>query len=178
MRATWIFLFTAAAAIAYSASAIAFAPENLRNKSFTISWSEEHNQSVNGGPFHDVSVSYTWTLYISSAGRGFSRWHIGSRRGAETFERVGKGGKSFSGGEHAVTFTASGFVQAANFGDAARRISVEVNGSGCSAQVTAGMAQGAASASFSHTNGRHFEIRSLHAGSASCQVQDGNAFAN
>ena len=178
MRATWFLLFTAAAAAAYATSAIAAAPENLRNKSFTISWSEEHNQSRDGGPFRDVSVPYTWTLYISSAGRGFSRLHIGSGRGAGTHENVGKGGKSFGGGEHAMKFTASGFVQAANFGEAARRISVEVTGSGCSAQVTVGMAQGAASASFNHTDGRHFEIRSLHAGSASCQLQDGNAFAN
>ena len=190
MRAAWFSLFTGIAAAAYATSAIAFAPETLRNKSFTISWNEEHNQSRDGGPFRDVSVAYTWTLYISSAGRGFSRLHIssssqttdrgraGSRQGAETHENVGKGTKSFGGGEHAMKFTASGFVQAANFGNAARQISVDVTGSGCSAQVTVGLAQGAASASFNHTNGRHFEIRSLHAGSASCRLQDGNAFAN
>ena len=178
MRAVWFSLLTGIAAAAYATSAMAFAPENLRNKSFTISWSEEHNQSRDGGPFRDVSVAYTWTFYISSAGRGFSRLHIGSRRGAETHENVGKGTKSFGGGEHAIKFTASGFVNVANFGNAARQISVEVTGSGCSAQVTVGMAQGAASASFNHTNGRHFEIRSLRAGSATCQLQDGNAFAN
>src|SRR5579859_2279697 len=54
MRATWIFLFTGVAAAAYATSAIAAAPENLRNKSFTISWSEEHNESRDGGPFREV----------------------------------------------------------------------------------------------------------------------------
>jgi hypothetical protein len=177
MRATWISLFAAAAAVTCSVSAIAAAPENLRNKSFTVSWSEEHNQSRDGGEFRDVSVPYIWTLYISSAGRGFSRLHTGSGRGVGTHEIVGKGGQSFGGGEHAVTFTASGMVQTANFGEAARRISVDVTGSGCSAQVTVGKAPGAESAKYTRADGHHFEIRSLHAGSATCQVQDGNAFA-
>ena len=178
MRATRFSLFIGAATIAYATSAIAAAPENLRNKSFTISWSEEHNQSLDGGPFRDVSVPFKWTLYFSSAGRGFSRLHIGWGRVGGTNENVGKGGKTFGGGEYAIKFTASGFVDTANFGDAARRTSVEVTGSGCSARVWVGLAQGAASASFNQANGYHFEIRSLHAGPASCQVQDGNAFAN
>ena len=178
MRATWLFLFTAAAAAAYATSGIAAVPETLRNKSFTISWSEEHNQSVDGGPFRDVSVPFKWTLYFSSAGRGFSRLRIGWGRVGGTNENVGKGGKTFSGGEYAMKFTASGFVNTANFGDAARRTSVEVTGAGCTARVWVGLAQGAASASLNQANGHHIEIRSLHAGSASCQLQDGNAFAN
>jgi hypothetical protein len=161
-----------------ASSAIAAAPENLRNKTFTVSWSEEHNQSRDGGEFQDVSVPYLWTMYVSSAGRGFTRLHAGGGRGAGTHESVGKGGSSFGGGEHAATFTSSGIVVRANFGEAARQISIAVTGSGCSAQIVVGKTPGVEVAKFTRTDGRHFEIRSLRAGAASCQMQEGNAFAN
>jgi hypothetical protein len=162
-----------------ASSAMGAAPDNLRNKSFTVSWTEQHNQSVNGGEFRDVSVPYQWTMYVSSAGRGFVRINAGSGRGAGSHEGVGKEGKSFGGGERAATFTSSGFVQTSTFGEAARRISVDVTGSsGCSATITVGKMPGAEMAKFTRTDGRHFEIRSLQAGAASCQMQEGNTFAN
>ena len=164
----------AAAPSAYAARA----PENIRNHSFTVSWNETHNQSRGGGPFRDYSVPYEWTVYFSSAGRGFGRINIGANRGAGRHEVVGKGAKSFGGGERGMTFTGSGFVQTSTFGQAARRITVEITGSGCTAHVTVGKLPGAAAASFTRTDGRHFEIRSLEAGPASCRMQEGNAFAH
>lgn len=178
MRLNWFSFFCAIAAVTTVAPVMAAAPENLRNKSFTVSWSEEHNQSRDGGEFRDISVPYVWTLYVSSAGRGFARMHIGSGRGTGSHDIVGQGGKSFGGGAHAVTFTNSGMVGMANFGEAARRISIGSTGSGCTAQVTVAKASGSASARFTRADGHTFEIRSLHAGPASCQIQDGNAFAN
>ena len=178
MRIIRSFLLPGTLLAMHASVAMAAAPENLRNKSFTVSWTEVHNQSRNGGEFRDVSIPYLWTFYVSSAGRGFNRIHIGSGRGGGTHEGVGKGGSSFGGGEHAVSFTRSGFVQTASFGEAARRISVDVTSSGCSAQITVGKVPGAGVASFTRADGPHFEIRSLQAGAASCQMQEGNAFAN
>jgi hypothetical protein len=178
MRAIRLFLSSGVVMAICATSAIAAAPDNLRNKSFTVSWTEQHNQSRDGGEFRDYAVPYQWTLYISSAGRGFSRLHIGMGRGAGTHEGVGQGGTSFGGGEHSMTFTNSGIVQTANFGEAARRISVDVTGSGCSAQVTVGKVPNAEAAKYTRTDGRHFEIRSLQAGAATCQMQEGNTFAN
>jgi hypothetical protein len=178
MRTIRFLLLSGTLVATYASSAIAAAPENLRNKTYTVSWSEEHNQSRDGGEFRDVSVPYLWTMYVSSAGRGFSRLRAGGGRGAGSHEVVGKEGASFGGGEHAATFTSSGIVVKANFGQAARQISIDVTGSGCSAQITVGKMPGVEAASFTRTDGRHFEIRSLQAGAASCQVQEGNAFAN
>jgi hypothetical protein len=165
-------------AICASSAMGAVAPETMRNKSFTVSWTEQHNQSVNGGEFRDYSVPYQFTMYVSSAGRGFVRINIGSGRGSGSHEGVGGGGKSFSGGEHGITFTGSGFVQTSTSGESARRISVDVTGSGCSATITVGKMPGAEVAKFTRTDGRHYEIRSLQAGAASCQMQEGNTFAN
>ena len=178
MRAIWVFVTSSVLLGVCASSAMGAAPVNLRNKSFTVSWTEQHNQSVNGGEFRDYSVPYQWTLYISSVGRGFGRIHVGSGRGAGTHEVVGKGGTSFGGGEKAINFTNSGFVQTSTFGEAARRISVDVTGSGCSATITTGKMPGANVAKYTRTDGQHIEIRSLQAGSASCQMQDGNTFAN
>ena len=63
------------ATVAFAAAppANAAAPENIRNHSFTVTWNETHNQSRDGGPLRDVSVPYRWTVYFSSAGRGFGR---------------------------------------------------------------------------------------------------------
>lgn len=168
------------ATVAFAAAppANAGAPENIRNHSFTVTWNETHNQSRDGGPLRDVSVPYRWTVYFSSAGRGFGRINIGANRGAASHEVVGKGAKSFGGGERGMSFTHSGFVQTSTFGQAARRISVEITGSGCSAHVTVGKLPGTAAASFTRSDGRHFEIHSLEAGAASCQMQEGNAFAH
>jgi hypothetical protein len=172
-------VLTQAAILAMAAgSASAAVPENMRNRSFTVNWTETHNQSRDGRPFRDVSVPYRWTVYFSSAGRGFGRINIGSGRGAGSHEVVGKGAKSFGGGERGTTFTRSGFVHMSSFGEAARRISVEITGSGCTAHVTVGKLPGATTANFTHADGHHFEIRSLEAGAASCQMQDGNAFAH
>lgn len=178
MRGIWFFLLPGVVVTMHASSAMAAAPDSLRNKSFTVVWSEVHNQSRNGGEFREVSVPYQWTMYVSSAGRGFTRLHAGSGRGAGSHEVVGKQGTSFGGGAHSATFTSSGFVQTANFGEAARQISVDVTGSGCSAKVTVGKIPGVAVAKYTRTDGQHYEIRSLEAGAASCQMQDGNAFAN
>jgi hypothetical protein len=164
--------------LAAAGSAQGRAPENIRNRSFTVSWTETHNQSRDGRPFRDVTVPYRWTVYFSSVGRGFGRISIGANRGAGSHEVVGKGAKSFGGGERGTTFTGSGFVHMSSFGEAARRISVEIAGAGCTARVTVGKLPGTAAASFTRSDGRHFEIRSLEAGAASCQMQNGNAFAH
>ena len=178
MRSIEALAVSATLILAAAPSAHAAAPETIRNHSFTVTWNETHNQSRDGGPFRDVSVPYQWTVYFSSAGRGFGRINIGSGRGAGSHEVVGKGAKSFGGGDRGTTFTRSGLVHMSSFGQAARRISVEITGSGCSAHVTVGKLPGAAAASFTRTDGRHFEIHSLEAGSATCQMQEGNDFAH
>ena len=178
MRSVETFAVSALIALAISPSASARAPENVRNHSFTVTWTETHNQSRDGGPFRDYSIPYRWTVYFSSVGRGFGRISIGANRGAGSHEVVGKGAKSFGGGERGTTFTRTGFAHMSSFGQAARRISVEITGSGCTAHVTVGKLPGAAAASFTRADGRHFEIRSLEAGAASCEMQEGNAFAH
>jgi hypothetical protein len=178
MRGIQVFFPLALAAVC-ATSAMGATPENLRNKSFTVSWTEQHNQSVDGGEFRDYSVPYRLTYYISSVGRGFSRWNIGSGRGAGSHDQVGKDGQPFAlGGEHGMTFTNSGFVLTGTTGEAARRISIDSTGSGCSATVTVGKMPRAEVAKFTRTDGRHYEIRALSAGAASCQMQEGNTFAN
>jgi hypothetical protein len=179
LRAIRVFLSSGVLVAIFATSAMgAAAPETMRNKSFTVSWTEQHNQSVNGSEFRDFSVPYQWTYYISSVGRGFVRINIGSGRGSGSHEGVGGGGKSFSGGEHGITYTGSGFVQTSTSGESARRISVDITGSGCAATVTVGKMPGVEAAKFTRTDGRHYEIRSLQAGAASCQMQEGNVFGN
>src|SRR5665213_2989804 len=108
MRIIRSFLLLGTLLALHASVATAAAPENLRNKSFTVSWTEVHNQSRDGGEFRDVSIPYQWTFYVSSAGRGFHRIHIGSGRGGATDEGVGKRGSSFGGGEHGVNWNGSG----------------------------------------------------------------------
>jgi hypothetical protein len=178
MQTIRFLLLSGTLATTCASPAIAAAPENLRNKTFTVSWSETHNQSSDGGEFREISVPYLWKMYVSSAGRGFTRLTAGAGRRASGHEVVGMQGSSFGGGEHATTFTSSGIVVKANFGQAARQISVDATGSGCSAQIAVGKMPGVDAAKFTRTDGRHFEIRSIQAGAASCQMQEGNGFAN
>jgi hypothetical protein len=170
----WIFMI----ASFHGANAGA-APENMRNKSFVVSWTETHDQREgSGNEFRQMSLGMQMTVYISSAGRPFSKLIIAGGRGdTASHGSVGSSGTSLGSGSRTVSVNASGMMIQSNFGGAARRIVVHAQSSGCSAEVNVAKLAGSSVVGFKRTDGRSFELRSLSAGSPSCSARDGNAFS-
>lgn len=149
------------------------APSQLYNKSITVSWGESGvykriSDGVNTSPIGQFQRIY----YISSAGRIFTRGTSSS----------GKfGGSREAGPEKSadnVKFEGNSLVGfGVNLGIARRVTATFAAGfSSCSSTVTIG--KSGTSARIKGFDGAEYEIISMQAGSASCSIRDGNAFAN
>jgi hypothetical protein len=181
-------LLLAAFATAAITPAIA-APQQLYGKSVVISWREDRQQRVGGDDqIRPVGVSAEMRVYVSEAGRAFSRL---------TMLVMNKHGHLKSGNADAVDGVGSGpkgnFARTVNF-NGATMIVGQPRGAGgaqqvlvrfdsgfqtCSAQVIVGRSSKSGSISTtSLINGQHVEIFSVAASGESCHVQSGNVFAN
>jgi hypothetical protein len=159
----------------------ASAPNQLRGKSVTVAWSENRMQRVVGeAEFRSVTVQHQYQVYVSSAGRVFSRMTNTNRRGRSgSRDEVGGEGDnrwvpSFSGQSMTVLMGGRG--------GGARRVAVSFDAGfgSCSADVVRAKEVGAETmrATSIIIPGRQVEIKSVTTSSASCGVQAGNVFGN
>jgi hypothetical protein len=163
--------------VSAAANTAGAAPAGLLGKSVVVSWSETRVQRFVGeANWRSVNASHELSVYISSAGRVFSKFSATTRRGTGANEQVsGAGGNrvpSFSGNSMTIVQAQQG---------TARRIAVEFDGgfSSCTASVIRGKESGAGSGyAKSVITGQRIEIQSASAGSASCSVRAGNVFGN
>lgn len=152
------------------------APESLRNRSFLVTWSETRDTETPAGP-RNISVAFRMTVFVSSAGRAFARLTATGPRDSASQDTVGGSGKSLGSGVRTVTMRGNTILIQSNFGSAARQIAVDAPAGGCSARVQVGKLQGAGAVTFTRTDGKKIVIRSISAGTASCQASAGNTFA-
>jgi hypothetical protein len=167
----------AAALLALATPAHAAPPTLLSGKSVVIAWNETRVQRNVGDPsFRTVNARHELSVYVSSAGRVFSRLHNSTGAGSAATDQVhGAGGAtrvpSFSG--QAMTIFAP--FQAGGM----RRVSVDFDAGfgGCSAKVTYAKQEGVArSVSRSPITKQMIEFESVNPGVASCSVKSGNVF--
>lgn len=159
------------------------APKQLYGKSVTVSWSESRNQRPAGEQnFRTVTVNLQRSVYISTAGRLFSRHHAMVQRGRKArsgqTEGVGSSGTNLSGGARDARFQGNDLIISSAFTGAARQIVISFDGGGCTARVIIAKQVGAKTASLRGvaSGGRQIEVESAQAGAASCSVRDGNVF--
>lgn len=168
------------ATIGAVAAAAQTAPAGLREKSFIVTWSEERTQRVNGGPTRQVQIPMSLSVYVSSAGRPFSRRTAVSRRGqVGEQDKIGAGGSNGEGAARKVEFHGSSAVVTNSFRGGARRIQVEFGADfgSCSARVSVAMEVGAGTARLkSIVTGADVEVLGMAASGASCSVRNGNVF--
>lgn len=155
------------------------APESLRNKSFVVNWIAKRSLRVVGeGDFRDTLIPFTLSVYVSSAGRPFSRITATPRRSGSA-EAVGTSGASYSGGSRQVRFSGSTIeIIASAQSGGARRVTISVSGGACSASVVVGRDVGGDGVirAKSLASGKAIEIRSVEITGTSCSVRDGNVF--
>lgn len=163
------------AAEAHAASA----PEALKGKSVIVTWSETRQQRHVGEPnFYAVNAIHNLSVYVSTAGRVFSRATFSTRAGTGTIERAPREG----GGAYPTRMGLFGGQTMTLIGETkggARRTLVEFDPSfsSCRARVALVLQPGMTSVSFSPITRKYIEIKSMTASGVSCSVKSGNILA-
>lgn len=146
-------------------------PSPLMGKSVVVNWSETRSQrNVGETEWRSVNASHSLSVYISTAGRAFTRQVNTTKKGSGTLDRVAGEGNvhtSFDGQSMTVIRENRG---------GARCIIVRFDGgfTGCTASAGRGFESGKTSFSTSPITGKRIEVRSTSVGGVSCSVQAGN----
>lgn len=153
------------------------APAQLRGKSIIVKWTESRVQrTVGEASWRSVSIGHELRVYVSSAGRVFSRQINSGRGGSGTNDQI----SGAQGATRTPQFSGQSMVIIGTGGSqGARRTAVSFGGGfdSCTAEVVRAKEVGAATMqATSSINGRRIEIQSLTVGSVSCGVQAGNVF--
>lgn len=167
-------------ALLTSGAANAAPPAQLKGKSIVIDWSEtrqQRDERPDGSwtPVRSVSATHKLSIYVSTAGRVFSRQTNSTRAGSGTTEQVaGEGGGSFP--VRTPSFAGQTMTIIGESRGGARRTIVDFDAgfTSCSARTATAFASGQTSRSVSPITKRKVEIMSVSAGGASCAMQNGN----
>ena len=172
------FLFLCLSVFPGVSAALAAPAAELVGKSVVVRWTESRQQRINNSPeLRAVMVGFELQIYLSGAGRPFSRLTASSRGGAHSNEQVGTQGESLGGGVRSIRADGHSIVLQGNYGNYARNLRIEVQpgAAGCNAQMSVGKETGSAPKSF-RSGGRTIEIHSLNVSGVACSVRQGNVF--
>lgn len=159
--------------LSLSGAANAAAPQQLYNKTITITWGESGTyKRISDGMNTNPVGQFQATVYVSSAGRPFLRvtntsGRYGGKR--EAGPETSSGGIQFNGNTLTMVRENIGI---------ARRLLTTFDGSfaSCSTTVTIGKIN--AQATMKGFDGAEYHIISMQPGAASCSIREGNALAN
>jgi hypothetical protein len=163
-------------------------PKELYGRSIVLRWIEARVQrEVELGEQQPQSVgnAVELTIYVSTAGRIFSRQHrvgyIGGRAGAAATDDRAPGDSPRSGTKMAqFNFQGSTMTQVVVSESGARQVSVDFGSgfSSCTLRVLQGKENGRPQIVRSQITGRRLEVLSVAINSPTCSVRDGNALAS
>lgn len=155
-------------------------PAQLKGKSVVINWSEtrqQRDEKPDGTwtPVRSISATHTLSIYVSTAGRVFSRQTNRTSAGSGTTEQVaGEGGGSFP--VRVPSFTGQTMTIIGEGRGGARRTVVDFDAgfTSCSARTATAFQEGKSAVSLSPITKRKVDVVSVTAGSANCALQNGN----
>jgi hypothetical protein len=157
----------------------ASAPDALKGKSVVLTWTETRQQRNVGEPsFYSVNASRSLSIYVSTAGRVFSRATSSTRSGSGTIEQApGEGGGAYP--TRTALFGGQTMTLIGETKGGARRTLIEFDASfaSCSARVALAFQSGKTSVSLSLITKKYVEIKSVTMSGTSCSVKSGNVLA-
>ena len=159
------------------------APPQLYGKSVIVSWQEDRMQTtaMDSQP-RAISASAELSVYISEAGRPFSRvsmavTNMRGRTRSGNRDAVQGEGSARSFGFHGNTMSAS--MPRGNAGAMQVSVTFDSGFQSCSAHVISGKAGGAGFTRVrSMVTGGEVDLYSIKTSGESCRVQNGNVFGN
>jgi hypothetical protein len=153
------------------------APTQLYSKSITVSWTEEREQRQPWDQRHIfVMRPGKFIIYVSGAGRAFTRFYYAIHGETEPSDQVGTGNAVIS---RFLNFQGRSLSIIMPLEGGARNIAItfDDNFRGCSAQVITGRPQGTAKLIAQTLSEYRHEVFSVKTGPSDCKIQDGNVFA-
>ena len=162
-------------------TASAAPPAELLGKSVVLSISEVRaSRPVSGGPVTSSSASMQFSVYISTAGRTFvrsARSLTTRKRGTESKDiDTAPGGTIGVSTASDVSFSGNTMTAIMAMTSGARRITVNFQGSGCSATVANAKEGGQNMIIRSRYTGQQREVISSQYTVHGCSIKDGNVF--
>jgi hypothetical protein len=155
------------------------APKALYGKSILLSWVEERQQSSEAEPQPRwLRVPLTLTIYVSTAGRIFTRVSASSPRRTGKAEAMGADAKTKSGGVRVARFNGRSLSVTSELIGGARNVTVDFDDAyrACSVSVILGKSAGASKLTMPNLAlGGVVEVHASRISGNSCAVQDGNA---
>jgi hypothetical protein len=167
------------------AAEAAGAPKALLGKSIVVSWNESRVQKAEAeSEGQTVSLSSQLNIYVSSAGRIFTRLvrtRSGYRgRGGRSgmYEREPGGARATGVRAGGTSFSGQTMAMYTVFESGARQILINFDSSfsSCEAKISHGKEGGGAMRQTSLISGRKLEVASITVSGVSCSVKEGNVF--
>jgi len=174
----------AAVTLAAAPATAAEAPAALRGKSVVLSWNEMRVQrNVGQAEFRTVQASHSMSLYISSAGRVFSRMTFATRAGSAARDQVSGSAPQSGAPARVPSFNGRTLTiyQPYRGVGGMRRVTIDFDESfgGCSAKVIHAKEEGKESSiGFSPITKVYIEFKSATASGETCSVKAGNVFSS
>ena len=148
------------------------APVRLHNKTIVVAWGQTNVwRRLSDGENGSTTLTAEGTMYISSAGRPFTRINFnggGSNRGRDVGPEDLSGRIRFDGN------TVTSFVGREGL---LWRVTVKFDPSFTSCEATINVGREGHAAKVTGIDGDKYENLSTRVGAASCSMRDGNAFA-
>lgn len=179
-RTDGIALLVSLAVLTTSSAANADTPSKLYGKTVVLRWQEYRVQRADNGDISRSNTSSSLVVYISDAGRLFTRLSRTSGRRSNSNDVDPEGGNQGSGTGAAsnltTSFEGSRLLISNSMKSGARQIEASFNPtfSGCSLKVRFGR-EGNAEIRHRAMNGRMYNIISTDVSGATCSIRSGNA---
>ena len=151
------------------------APDQLRNKTVTLSWTTSGRATAADGTSKNYTNNNHRIIYISSAGRPFLRAQLSGGRNS----RGGERGPEDSGKGGGVSFDGGKLTGVETFSSGARQYTATFDGSysSCTLSIVDAKA-GNATIQRRGPDGIMYKADQVSTGAPSCSVQSGNAFSS
>jgi hypothetical protein len=173
-------LFVSAGA---DAAAAGSAPAALHNKTVVLAWTENRSQKADSGEIKHSTTASDFRVYVSSAGRLFSRFTRQNLRSgrSNSSEMAPDGNTSYTGigqGDRTTRFEGRQLISENKMKSGARRIQAEFDGEyrSCELKVIYGK-EGTAPLYHRAMDGRMYSILSTDVITPTCSIKDGNLVA-
>ena len=165
-----------ASAVPISTAAAAAIPEGIRGRSLAVAWTDQRTIRDPAGQEKQRTQNSALTLYVSAAGRVFSRFdRTTGRRDSTSQSQVSDVPDNLLSWK----WEGGALVADQHFDRGARRVivSIDAGGSTCSVRVLHGKEAGSSAIVYTGYNDRvKYEIVSIAVTETSCTIKPGNVF--
>lgn len=165
--------------VAQASPVLAEAPRQLYNKTIQISWTVDQIARTADGQSRNRAIAVNQTIYVSSAGRLFTRGSRASGSNSKQSDIAPGAGQNQSGEAAGVHFQGNQLVGNVAFAQGARQFVATFDSafSSCKVAVSFGR-EGGGNLKRVGITGEMLTIESMKSSGESCAIRDGNAFGS